>query len=225
MPVVVAAVWALAQDEPRTFVAVVVDVSPTASPGTRCDDVRAIAARAVAASVGELRVALFATGDRSTANEPVLAWKGGLDGTKHALEGAADDDVRRSGFIDDVVAACTALKGRNESPIFHGLQTAVAAVMAEGCDRPETHCRVFVRTDGIEEADGVVVKALRGSPTSAPRVDNAFVDVEFCGLGSRTVGKKTKTPDAEHVAAAFRAELTAPSRVRFSPSCSAFAAP
>ena len=221
--------------QPESYVAIVVDASPTNDPTSRCEDIGRLAEEAAQHSKGALHLTLFSTGDRASGYEGTRV--GTLDyqpGTR-ILEGTAADEESRQTFFSDVKKLCAQLPNRKESPIFRAVSAAVKTMPAEVCQREKTTCEVVVRTDGIEEEDARVMSALHPTKRShksqgeqtefEPRIANHGVAVRFCALVARQIGKNAaKLPTLDAVERAFRREFTSPEHVRFEPACVAYSA-
>jgi hypothetical protein len=225
----------------ETFATIVVDASPTSDPGSRCEDVDRLGEGFLEGSRGSLRLALFSTGDRTTANEPVRVGAVKHTAGRRVLEGASGAGVARAAFLTELRNLCGHIQDRNESPIFRAIQAAVTSLPRDRCAAAQNHCEVVVRTDGLEEQDPTLVKTLapvrarkaskRGRAPEqetltvarapeAPRIANEHVTVRFCGLSARRVsGKRAVLATPDVVASVFRREFSSPELVSFDPMC------
>ena len=220
----------------ESFEAIVVDASITSDPKSRCEDMARLADEAAQNSKGALHLSLFATGDRTTGFEPVRVGTVEFEPGTRLVEGVAADDEKRQQFLDGVRKLCPQIPSRKESPIFRAVSAAVKTMPPELCQREATTCSVVVRTDGIEEEDARVMAAFRparearGAATTnafapAPRIANDGVNVRFCSLAARKIGRHaSKLPSLDAVESAFRREFSTPDRVRFEPACVAYRA-
>jgi hypothetical protein len=212
---------------PTRFVSVVLDASPTNKPN-RCADMDRLMAQALEDSrnASDLHLNVFATGDRTTGNQPVRL------GAVTRVKGILRIETGHSGARDaeeHVVAQtvrswCDTLVPRMESPIFQGVVSAMSQFQVVPCAQPEVSCSLVVRTDGIEEEDDAVVATLKGRDVERiPRLDNRYVDVEFCGISERHFsGRPADLPDVQEVAAAFRPDFSNTHAVRFLGTCASF---
>ena len=199
-------------------VAIVLDVSMTSSPDGRCEDVEAIAA-GVAGSAG-LEILLFATGDRSSADQPRLVHTLRSEGATRFLEGAAEEQEAIAHQVEGLVAACRGLEETRVSPVFTAVHGAAAQLAGAGCSAPH-RCELWVRTDGLEEEDEAIVARLDGSerPTET-RINNGEIAVTLCGLAARSVRPSARRyPGITEVRGAWSAEFSRPGTVRYAPAC------
>jgi len=209
---------------PRSIEALAFDASPTNRQEHRCRDARRIAEEILAESPGAVRVMVFATGDRSTGGEPIMRGSVARERQVKLVE-HRDGDADRGRVLGEIDKLCAAVEPKSESPVFQTVGSVVKAMPATECQAPGTHCRVWIRTDGIETDDPVVSAALRSAVSVRaeryrPRIDNAGIDVVFCGLSERKLGKHgPRPPSLAVIEAAFRREFTHPERVRFEPTC------
>ena len=227
-----AGVWVFARPQPpvdEAFEAIVIDVSPTASPESRCGDLARIAASALGDHRGVVHATIYTTGDRASGDLPRV---GAVERQpQRALMEQHDSGREQHELLGRFAVLCAAAATRQESPIFRAVAAAVATMAGHRCLDRGRRCRVWVRTDGLEEEDAAIIARLRGKtrPTGkagagagaiTPRIDNHGIDIVFCNIGQRTLGRKARrSPALADVEAAFRPEFTSPERVRFAPSC------
>lgn len=212
---------------PTRFVSVLLDASPTNKPN-RCVDVDRLVAQALEQSrnANDLHLNVFATGDRTTGNQPIRL------GAVTRVKGILRIETGHSGARDaeELVVAqtvhswCETLVPRMESPIFQGVMSAMSQFQVVPCAREEVTCSLVVRTDGIEEEDDAIVATLRGRDVERiARLDNRHVDVEFCGISERHFsGRPADLPDVREVASAFRPDFANQQVVRFLGTCASF---
>ena len=234
-----AGAWVFGRKVPpknETFQAIAVDASITSDPKSRCDDVVGLADEAARLCKGVLHLTLFATGGHISGFELIRVGTVEFEPGTRLVEGVTADDERRQQFLEGVRKLCPQIPNRKESPIFRAVSAAVKTMPADLCRREGTTCEVVVRTDGIEEEDARLMAALRpvrkprnaaatATPAPAPRITNDGVDVRFCSLAARQIGRNASNlPTLDAVESAFRREFTAPDRVRFEPACVAYRA-
>lgn len=224
------AAWAFLREEsPRQVMraAILVDASITAAEGKRCDDIEQVGAALYDEAEGDLSITILATGDSTTGNEPEkIDVVSRVKGTS-VLEGIGAEEEARPSFLKSLRAVCDRIPSRKESPIFRGVQSVIRSFTKEDCAPSGHECRLYVRTDGLEEADETVQRRLQGSRVRKPgpaRIDNRSIPVKvtFCGLSQRTVRRsKAELPGIDAVDHAFRPEFV-DHDVRFDGQCGLF---
>lgn len=182
---------------------------------------------------GEVRLAVYATGERATAGEPIRLGVVAKDRQPKLLEQTGDEAEKR--FLRELGKLCRQVEQQAESPIFQAVSAVVRTLPQDQCALPGNTCQVWVRTDGIEESDSAVMALLRPKRTRASRrrahvaaqparINNRGIDVVFCGLSERRVARRSRRrpPSIAQVQAAFIREFTRPERVGFDTSCAPY---
>jgi hypothetical protein len=213
-----AAAWFIRDEEPppEYRYAIVLDASPT-NAVDRCEELAQLVRRALNATRdGNLQLTVSATTDRSRGNglehvyevvrpRPPLSLKSAGSGAR-----AAEADVET---IEAARSACQGLVERLESPVFDAARYALSDLVAAECGaNPLLTCWLVVRTDGLEERDPVLVKALRGEeadPAREARLSAPGVQVELCGLAKISVKARSEVPDFAVLQKAWAPELGA----------------
>ena len=207
---------------PTTYAALVLDSSPTSRASDRCQDALGIASELLR-SEGEVVLTIYATGDGRSGGEPIRLGEVVRERRLTLMEGAGHHSGNDDALLAKVEGWCLDLQERQESPIFAAVRAAVADLATMPCEAEVVRCDVWVRTDGLEEADEQVITALGpgGALQGSPRIDNWDVSVTFCGISAREVRRRRGRllSDIDSVARAFRGEMAAPDRARFLPSC------
>jgi hypothetical protein len=138
-------------------------------------------------------ITAMATGDDSTANEPILIGKYEIPVSNRALEGKQGQSVRLDKVFSELRDKAGRLKPTQSSPIYQGVIRAVESLRANGCTE-NSNCYLFIKTDGEELIEPNIRQALRGkiSKEKFPKpIDNRGIKVLFCGL-SETLGNKNE---------------------------------
>jgi hypothetical protein len=174
---------------------------------------------------------VLATGDSSTLGEPVEITR--LVGFKsaRAMETPAGVERRESGLVGDIVKGCSGLPRTSITPDFLATRRAIEQLRALGC-RSGTGCRLLFQTDGDENVEVGIRRALVGSraPVELPApIDNVGIAVTICGLAETTgqsdVGQASRARrnhsgrSADRVVEVLRHFFTAPNLVTFEPVC------
>lgn len=121
-------------------------------------------------------------------------------------------------------AGLAAVTPTDHTAIFGAIDATLRALRGRQCERLDVRCVVIVRTDGLEEEDRAIVARLRGRGVGeavAPRLDNADVEIVFCGLAERA-GTRTlfrPPPSLGRVELVWASEFTVPANLTFRPSC------
>jgi len=216
--------------------ALVIDASPTAAQNRRCSDVLRIGAEILRGTKGAVRLTVFATGDAKSGGEPVRLGVVTKERQPALLEQSGNTADQR--FLGDLDRLCKSAPPSDDSPIFQAVASVVRAFSPNECKELGHTCRLWVRTDGLEESDPQVMASLRHRPRRygerrqndhsrlPPRIDNQAVQVVFCGLSERTVARsrRSRLPSVADVERAFRSEFTRPDRVELQTICAPYEA-
>jgi hypothetical protein len=181
-------------------------------------------------------VTVVASGDESTADEPVLV--GGFDvpTTRRVIEGRDSTHRKQEALLADLKTKCEALPVTKRSPIALLIRRGLERLRHFGCNSATSGCELWVQTDAEETAEAELRKLFDGNRPDKqgavmPLIDNHGIEIVFYGL-SQTVGE-TETTDGRrhhftrerdiHRAVRLRdgwlSVFTDPSRVRFEPFC------
>ena len=210
---------------PVERVVLLADTSRTSDQQTLCSDISRLASQVLNERQGDLHLVLAGTGARSRGDklERVAAWEHKHRGMSVSELGDGRDTERA--LLSQVQQRCEGLPERDESPLFDAARGAVSLVhSARDCGQPHVSCSVVMRTDLVEERDAVLTAAIAGKQPIAPRIpriDNDQVEITFCGLAERRLGRRARSVDAATLQAAWLPEFTHPERVSFEESCAA----
>lgn len=171
-------------------------------------------------------LSVLALGDEATAYQPrrLAVYQAPSGG--RILKGNGAVDTQRAGILSDVRTRCEALAPTEVSPIFLGVQQALALLHAKGC-KAKSHCRLWVATDLEETVNTSLVSALsigHAVPRPNPVLDNRGVSIIFCGYADtrgRDVGgaiARDPTRD-ERFETVWRGFFMQQRAVRFAPYC------
>lgn len=129
-------------EPPATFVAVVLDVSPTARPDDLCRDALGIAWQALEDSRGPVELTLYETGDSTTGDEPLRLGSVRRPFQATLMEGRTHRAVATTSYLEQVEHLCAQATIRQESPILAGIRSALADFRDKPCAAPAVTCRV-----------------------------------------------------------------------------------
>ncbi|TAM80959.1 MAG: hypothetical protein EPN47_13830 [Acidobacteria bacterium] len=179
-------------------------------------------------------LAVLALGDASTAYEPRRLTTYSIPASRKVIEGKQAGIERRRRLLRDLWEKCRSVHPTLVTPIYLGVQQALADLRAKGC-KAGSRCGLWVATDLEENADRALEARLRGfRAAEAPlprRLDNRGVWVAFCGFAQtagRIVGpsgREIKTAVARgprldsRLQAVWRSLFVRPELVRFEPYC------
>ena len=127
-------------------------------------------------------------GDAITANEPWQLGTYSIPTIRKVLEGRSANSQRQQDVRHDIWSKCQAVRRTTVSPIFFGVEQAVADLRARGCTET-SHCQLSVNSDLEENVEPSIKKSLNGTTgekTILPLIDNNGIDVTFCGLAVTT---------------------------------------
>lgn len=180
-------------------------------------------------------ITVIASGDKSTADEPLLVGTYDVPTTRRVIEGRSATQQKQEAMLADVRSKCKSLSVTKRSPIVLLIRRSIERLRHLGCNGASS-CVLFVQTDAEETSETQVKKLLdSGSPDkrskTKPLIDNQGVDIIFYGL-SQTVGERetadgrrrqfTRERDshrAERLRDGWLSVFTDPGRVRFEPFC------
>lgn len=203
--------------------AVVADVSTSAAFDTLCADVGELVEAERPEGGTRYSIRLFTTGEAATGQEPTRHGPWSAEPSRLLLHrapagGSEDDPLYR-----EARAACAGWTATKETPLFRAVRMALAELAGELAADPSAEAVLAVRSDLVEEEDAALRSRWGGARTASaeplPRLDNRQVDVHFCGVTQRRVKPKSRLPSVEVLEAAWRAEFTAPERLRFRAGC------
>jgi hypothetical protein len=202
---------------------------------TDCGCTEALAKKALSApgmSHGST-ITVIASGDGSTADEPVLVGSFDVPTTRRVIEGRGATGRKQKLLLDDLRTRCEALHVTKRSPILLLIRRGVDRLRQFGCT-PTSGCILYVQTDGEETAELQIKRLLDDNRSSklgpSSLIDNQGIDVVFYGL-SQTVGeteidvRKHNLTRGRDMARAGRIQdvwlslFSEPGRVRFEPFC------
>jgi hypothetical protein len=178
------------------------------------------------------KLTVIATGDRSTADEPVSVASYDAPSTRQAIEGRRSIRRKHDALLQDLHQKCEQLPKTKRSPIVLAIRRAIEGLKAEGC-KPYSGCFVFVQSDGLENSDVRVRLLLATNNDSAlprPLIDNDGIDVVFYGLSdtsgeepspgkNRQIARPRNAVRVDRLEAVWRSIFTHPERLSFQPFC------
>jgi len=181
-------------------------------------------------------VTVIASGDETTADEPVLVAAFDVPTTRNVIEGRNGKNRKQEALLPELRTKCEALPVTKRSPIALLIRRGIERLRHSGCGPATIGCAVWVQTDGEETADVQLRKLFDGRRQSkqnaaGPLIDNDGVDIVFYGL-SQTIGEREfgsgyrlrLTPErnirrADILRQGWLAAFNDPSRVKFEPFC------
>ena len=215
--------------------AIVFDISR--SERNRCSCLTALAERALGApgiSVAST-LTVFRTGDRATANEPLLLAQYQMPAHRKITEGKQITNQRREEILQDLKARCEKLTPTDRSPVFYAVKRTTEHLQSLGCGNGSA-CLLYVLSDGEELTEPGIKEALAGRKLGAAlpaTIPNEGVHILFIGL-AQTLGiepglgkyarQLTKDRDpqrADRLQEVWTERFTVKSLVSFEPFCAA----
>lgn len=210
-------------------VAVVVDRSESAL--SACEAAGGLVARALDAPGLSRHSALIvlATGDDATLNEPVEVERLAGFKTSRAMESPGASERRRRDLVIDAVVRCRSLRRPSTTAVFLASKRAAEQLRALGC-REGTGCMLLIQTDGEENAEPGIRRALGGSRATAhlpAPIDNVGIATVVCGFAETAgptdrpaharVGRSARS--ADRLREIWHSLFAAPDLVTFEPVC------
>ena len=186
-------------------------------------------------------IALMATGDTSTAQEPVLLDSFEIPTTQRISEGRAKIAEMQKDLLDKVKQRCEQKGITKESPIYLGMRRAAEYLRAKGCNGKQD-CILYVQSDLEELSEPKIKELLKENSLSAKKqtametqlplpINNADIKVKICGI-SETTGtitngsgkQQTYTPKrdgrrADRITEVWTKLFTNPQMVTFNTHC------
>ncbi|HUZ93539.1 MAG TPA: hypothetical protein VMU57_01350 [Edaphobacter sp.] len=173
-------------------------------------------------------------GNQATADEPRRLGTYAIPTVRKVIEGRQASAERRESLLRNLWARCQSLQPTAISPIFLGVQQAIAELRADGC-KAGSHCALWVSTDLEENGVRAIEERINSgrkvrSALPAP-LDNTGIAVTLCGFAQtsghligpsgREIGKPTiRDPHRDNrLQAVWRSLFTQPGLVRFEPYC------
>jgi len=210
--------WRL-QIAPAAVPLVAILVDRSRSMQTPCAALAGAAERVVESPPVELSVLL--TGDAHSAYAPVLMPLPSVPQQKRLIKGRSRQLAERQAFVRDLATRCGEEATPLTSPIFQGIQDAVAHLRSApgGGER-----RLTVISDLRENYEPHIAAALLqrpGTKAKLPIIDDTGITVSVCGyaqMQEKEVRGK-RPPQSERVLEVWRQLFSDPDRVTFKPYC------
>lgn len=209
---------------------------PSGSHGPACASLEGLVGRILdspGATSGSVLTVLD-LGDESTANEPRRIGTHPFLTNRRVAQSDREIARERASIVDEINAQCRAIGQTNISPIFLGVEQAVADLHARGCVA-RSHCTLIVDSDLQENVEASIKVRFAGPTKHAralpPPIDNAGIEVVFCGYvvavgrsdspSGRTVGPvpPRNAAQEERLQQIWRELFTMPEGVSFEPYC------
>ncbi len=177
---------------------------------------------------------VLALGDAATAYEPRRIATYSIPTDRKVIEGKQAGIERRQRLLRDLWERCRSVHPTLVTPIFLGVQQALADLRAKGC-KAVGRCGLWVATDLEENADRAIAARFRGYRKSTvplpPTLDNRGIEVTFCGY-AQTAGRilgpsgreirrsAARDPYRDNrLQAVWQSLFTRPQIVKFEPYC------
>jgi hypothetical protein len=219
-------IYAITHGEPPAQAAMVFDNSKSGAVG--CAQAGAIAIRLTATPhfSRKSRLALILLGDQSNGFAGRLAGVFDIPVSTRVMEGKAAQLRQQKELAESVERACEAAPKTDRSPILSAVKSAFDHLRSSGCGA-ETHCTLFLVTDGEENVNRDLRAALAGSKAALKkvtgRIDNNGISVSMCGLAQTRFASlervtRTFTPE-DRLLTVWTAIFTAPDFVNTAPYC------
>jgi hypothetical protein len=206
------------------------------SPSTGCESVIGVVGQEMAVSSNNHRdfeLALVATGDASTANEPKKIFLRILSSNFRVMDGKSGPAKARAGLLQEVRASCQALPRTDTSPILLAVKEGADQLRTMGATK-RAEIRMAVVSDLEENVDIQMTRALRlrNSPYHpANPVPNLHMPTFLCGYAQTTGSRVSSDGQVQHLTKArdverterlrqvWRGAFTDPSSVTIEPFC------
>lgn len=209
------------------------DRSESAAQG--CDCVVAAAMRAMESPyLGKgSTLTIMATGDASSAGEPIIVASYEVPFNRRVLEGRNAASDRRETLLEDLKTKCAKLGRTKTSPIYLGIKRTVEQLRAVGCDF-NSNCSLIVQTDLEENVDLGIKKAVDGRSMNYPLpvpIKNDGIDIVISGIAETVRVAKDGDGATQHfrgprdqlrsdrIVEVWRKMFSSPARVTFQPYC------
>lgn len=201
-----------------------------------CDCVVGLAKQALTApNMGRgSKLVVTATGDETTANEPIEVVRYDVPSIRGALE-QGDEQKEVQKVLDDLKGKCNKVKQTTASPIALSIKRGIEQLKSLGCNG-DSQCSVYAETDLEETADMQIKGALNHAPKTkqtpmTPIFQNDGISILICGVSETTgltsvdSGKPRRlTTDrdpqrADRIREVWKPTFTQQQLVSFSPFC------
>lgn len=172
---------------------------------------------------------VLATGDEATLGEPVEVVR--LTGFKsgRAMEAPAEAEKRAQALVQSIVTKCNALPRSSVTAVFLASKRAAEHLRALGC-REGMGCLLLVQTDGEENAETSIRRALSGTRASAELpapIDNTGISTTVCGFAATTgradrpaiIRRNRNAERVGRITETWRRLFAAPDLATFEPIC------
>jgi hypothetical protein len=193
-----------------------------------CECTKALGERALKepGRSGESKIWLFATGDQSSDNGPVVKGEFKVPDSKNVMEGKGKVEQERQKVLTELGNKCREMKLTNQSPLYLGVKRVVEHLRSQGC-KAGSECTLYVQTDGEELVEGQIRDAINGRQAkdskSPALIDNTGIRVIFIGLAQTKGGAKRATQRdsqrPERLEDVWKGLFTKPENVKLEPYC------
>lgn len=180
-----------------------------------------------------LHLLLFATGDKSTANEPIAFMPPPVLADFRVIDGKAEREEARAGILTQTREWCSHLEDADSSPILVSVERSLEQIQSRK-KNTSAHAYLFVQTDLQEHGgDHNLESAIHGKGNFHPatQLNNSGIEIQFCGYAetrgefsdkSGKVRRLTMPRSLEQdsrLKTVWQTEFTNPSIVNFVPFC------
>lgn len=200
-----------------------------------CDCISNLADRMIALpGMGDgSTLTLLSTGDQATVNEPILLGRHALPENRMVMEGRPAYILKKEQLLASVREECDRAAPTGVSPLFLAIKRGIEHLTTAGCGS-ESDCYLFVQTDGEENSNLEIKKALndasRRSSTPIAKIENDHIRIVFIGMAekaaiSANAGRRGNTwmerdpRRIDRLREVWASVFTRPSFVTFEPYC------
>lgn len=177
---------------------------------------------------------VLAFGDQVTADEPRRLATYPIPTARKVIEGRQASMERQDSLLRDLWTRCRSVQPTTVSPIFLGVQQAIADLRTDGC-KTDSQCELWVSSDLEENGVRAIEERIKHGTEAGGRLpkplDNTGIAVTFCGFAQaaghlvapsgREIGKAVvHDPHRDdRLQTVWRSLFSCPQLVQFEPYC------
>jgi len=166
-------------------------------------------------------LSVLLTGDKTSGNEPASLASYEVPFSNRVMEQKKVIQNRQGAILKDLAERCERIVSTGESPVLLAVSRGVEQLRGLGC-KPEGLCYLYASSDGLENSDAQLAKALKGerSKNTKPpaKIDNRGIHIVLCGLAALQDKRQAHTVEqTETLKAAWQVRFT--DTVEFQPFC------
>lgn len=168
-------------------------------------------------------ITLFATGDKTTADEPLLIRQFKAQMNPKVIEGRKKGELSKQDLLNRLKVECDKLSVTTRTPLYLAIKRALEDLRAKGCN-PDSNCQLQIISDGEEESEKAIRLAFEVKQSKEPlpsKLDNEGIRVIFIGF-AEVNGRVISTRNSQHAdrkQQVWKGLFTGPDLVSFQPHC------